>query len=153
MLAVAMSVSNMTKLSATISFLDVRYFNPALMFVMGGAISVSATAYAMFQKSSPVFFAQCDLPDTRKSLDAKLIIGELIFGCGWGMAGACPGPALVNVGTGNILCVYYAASVCVGMWLFQLFSASTSSQNSGEEKKEVEAAAQQGKSSKSTKSS
>ena len=35
----------MTRISATISFLDVRYWNPALMFVMAGAIMVTATSY------------------------------------------------------------------------------------------------------------
>ena len=37
---------------------------------------------------------------TNKTIDFKLIAGELIFGLGWGMAGLCPGPAIVRAASG-----------------------------------------------------
>ena len=38
---------------------------------------------------------------TNKTIDLKLIAGELIFGLGWGMAGLCPGPAIVRAASGS----------------------------------------------------
>lgn len=100
-----MSISNMTKLSATISFLDIHVWNPALAFVMGGSIAVGMPVFYYYSKdkSNPLLF-DWDLPFSN-DVDWKLITGQVLFGCGWGLVGACPGPALVNF-LGNTTSVY-----------------------------------------------
>lgn len=124
----AMGVSNMTLLSAVVSFLDLRYWNPALGFVMGGAIAVTLpTFYFLFRRDElrPVEGAAAARPilDIKfyfaKSsvIDRNLIIGATVFGVGWGIFGACPGPALVNVGAGNIPPIIYAVAILFGMYL------------------------------------
>ncbi len=122
----AMCVSNMTLLSAVISFLDLRYWNPALGFVMGGAIAVALPSfYLVFNHHKP----SAAVSGTRPLLDVKfhlsklatidrsLVIGASIFGIGWGVFGACPGPALVNIGSGNIPPIIYAFAIIVGMYI------------------------------------
>jgi uncharacterized membrane protein YedE/YeeE len=115
--ALAMGISNMTKLSATISFLDLRYWNPALAFVMCGAILVSFFSFAwIFKMDKPLLDSVFHRPIVHQ-IDSKLILGSVIFGVGWGLAGACPGPALVNVGSGNIPPLIYNSCLIGGIWL------------------------------------
>jgi len=137
----AMCVTNMTKLSATISFLDLRYWNPALAFVMGGAILVAATSFFFIRHllsttttttstqagSEPVVKSDGKplLADTFskplfEAVDVRLAMGAIIFGVGWGLAGACPGPSLTNLGSGNIPPLIYNSAIVVGMWLQML---------------------------------
>lgn len=103
----AMSISNMTKLSATISFLDLNVWNPALMFVMGGSIVVSAPFFYYFKENSiaPLVLSSWSLP-TLTIIDLNLLVGAAMFGTGWGLVGACPGPAIVNL-LGNSVSGYY----------------------------------------------
>lgn len=122
--AIAMAISNMTKLSATISFLDLRYWNPALAFIMGGSIFVASIAFAGINKAfnAPMLDSRFFLISRRetKVVDLQLLSGATLFGVGWGLTGSCPGPALVNVGSGNIPPLIYAACIIGGMWLQQL---------------------------------
>ena len=93
----AMSVSNMTLLSATISFLDLRYWNPALAFIMASAIAVTAPAYYFAGKKEFPFLDVKFHRPVGSVIDAKLLLGEVVFGVGWGLVGACPAPAITNL--------------------------------------------------------
>ena len=117
----AMAVTNMSKLSATISFLDLRYWNPALAFVMGGGIFICATGFLVVNTAltKPLLEGSFWKPDLVKP-DARLVVGSLVFGVGWGLAGACPGPALVNLGSTNIPPLIYNACLVFGIILEQL---------------------------------
>ena len=48
-----------------------------------------------------------------------MIFGSLLFGIGWGVAGLCPGPALVSLGTGQIKAVVFVLSMLLGMGVFE----------------------------------
>ena len=133
--AFAMAISNMSKLSATISFLDISVWNPALMFVMIGAIGISAPLFYIFKSSNynSILLGSWSLP-TSNDIDSSLLIGSALFGIGWGLVGACPGPAFTNL-LGNISHgdgpTIYCSSLLVGMWVREksanLFTASQQS--------------------------
>jgi len=112
----ALAVANMTRLSATIAFLDLRFFNPALAFVMASAIAVTTFAYYLAGKRPFPFLDIKFYRPVGSIVDAKLFLGEVIFGVGWGLAGACPGPAVANLGTGSVLSVLYVGCIVAGMW-------------------------------------
>lgn len=115
----AMAVSNMTKISATISFLDLRYWNPALAFVMGGAMAITFPVFHFLHKGdSPMLDVKWYM-STLKEIDSKLLIGSATFGVGWGLLGSCPGPAFVNLGSGNLPPVLVCSMMIVGMWIQQ----------------------------------
>ena len=84
-----------------IPFLDLAGdFNPALAFVMAGAVAVTAVAFRfVLGMPAPVLAAEFRLP-VRDAVDGRLLLGAAIFGVGWGLAGFCPGPALVGVAAG-----------------------------------------------------
>ena len=92
-------VSGMTDPSKVIGFLDFfDRWDPSLVFVMLGAVSVYAIGYRLVIKSpGPVCADAFSIP-TRSDLDARLIVGAILFGAGWGLAGYCPGPAITGLG-------------------------------------------------------
>lgn len=98
---VASGMSNPAKVKG---FLDLAgAWDPSLALVMGGAIAVAVFAFALAQRLPRSWSgASFDLPTSRR-IDARLVAGGLLFGAGWGIAGFCPGPALVALASaGNI---------------------------------------------------
>jgi uncharacterized membrane protein YedE/YeeE len=53
-------------------------------------------------------------------IEPRLVIGSMMFGIGWGIAGFCPGPALVALGAGEIKAVVFVASMVAGMMAFEV---------------------------------
>jgi uncharacterized membrane protein YedE/YeeE len=109
-----LAVSGMTDTAKVQGFLDLfGNWVPDLMFVMGGALIVSAIAYQIAKiKIRPMLRNSFDLPQ-KKTIDQKLITGSLIFGVGWGLYGLCPGPALTHVLSQEGL--LFVAAMLVGM--------------------------------------
>jgi uncharacterized membrane protein YedE/YeeE len=109
-----LAVSGMTDTAKVQGFLDLfGNWVPDLMFVMGGALIVSAIAYQIAKiKIRPMLRNSFDLPQN-KTIDQKLITGSLIFGVGWGLYGLCPGPALTHVLSQEGL--LFVAAMLVGM--------------------------------------
>lgn len=99
-------------------FLDLSgHWDATLAFVMGGAIAVTVPAFALLRKlAKPLFAAHFSWPSATL-IDAKLVIGAILFGIGWGLSGLCPGPALVNIGTGQSDVLFFCVTLLVGMWL------------------------------------
>jgi uncharacterized protein len=96
-----LAISGMTNRFVVLGFLDVTGdFNPTLLFVMGGAVAVTATAFRfVLRMPTPVFGGGFPVP-AADAVDRRLIIGAAIFGIGWGLAGFCPGPVLVGAAAG-----------------------------------------------------
>ena len=100
--ALGLGISGMTQPQKVLGFLDVAgSWDPALMFVMIGAIAVTFVGYRLvLRRPMPVLSTRFSLP-TRTRVDTKLIVGGALFGLGWGMAGFCPGPAIVALAGGS----------------------------------------------------
>ena len=75
--------------------------------------------YLTRQRSAPLFGDNFQVPSNRK-LDKRLVLGALGFGVGWGLAGFCPGPALVALGTGSLKPVVFVAAMLSGMVIFEM---------------------------------
>jgi len=97
--AIGLVITNMTEPSAVMAFLDLRYWNPALLFLMGAAILIAGISFHITNGyGRPLLDFQLHVP-AAKDLDGKLIFGAMLFGVGWGLCGICPAPALVNLGS------------------------------------------------------
>ena len=118
---VGLIVSGLVNPAKVMGFLDITgRWDPSLALVMAGAVAVGAVAFLIAdQRTESLLHAQMRLPATQQ-VDARLVIGSLIFGVGWGLAGFCPGPALVALGTGLPKAVIFVASMLAGMALFEL---------------------------------
>lgn len=118
---VGLILAGMTDPSKVLSFLDLAgLWDPSLAFVMGGGILVSLGAFALAQKRSASFLGGAMHLPTSRSIDKRLVTGSLLFGAGWGLAGFCPGPALVSVGTGNPKALVFVLAMLAGMALFEV---------------------------------
>lgn len=114
-------VAGMTDPSKVIGFLDLAgNWDPSLAFVMGGAILVGLGAFAMAKKRTTSFLGGAMHLPNRSDIDKRLMIGSVLFGAGWGLAGFCPGPAIVSLGTGNPKAIVFVLAMLAGMALFEL---------------------------------
>ncbi|MED5430779.1 MAG: DUF6691 family protein [Pseudomonadota bacterium] len=113
-------LAGMANPAKVLAFLDLAgHWDPSLALVMGAAIPVSAMGvYLARQRSAPFFAGAFQLP-TRRTLDKRLVLGALGFGIGWGLAGFCPGPALVASGAGSAKAMTFVAAMLSGMLIFE----------------------------------
>jgi uncharacterized protein len=113
-------LSGMTDPGKVQGFLDLfGAWDPSLALVMGGAIAVGACAFALARRRSITFLGGIMQLPTSRDIDWRLVVGSLIFGAGWGLAGFCPGPGIVTMATGEFKAVVFVAAMVVGMLGFQ----------------------------------
>jgi uncharacterized membrane protein YedE/YeeE len=123
---VGLILSGMADPAKVLGFLDLAgAWDPSLAFVMGGAIAVGLPAFTLARRRSRSWLgAEMSLPTVRE-IDRRLVIGSLLFGVGWGVAGFCPGPALVALGMGESKALWFVAAMVAGMALFEWFERRT----------------------------
>jgi uncharacterized membrane protein YedE/YeeE len=114
-------ISGMTDPGKVLGFLDLAgAWDPSLAFVMGGAILIGVAGFAVAKKRTTSFLGSAMHLPTSRDIDRRLIIGSLMFGAGWGLAGFCPGPGLVTMGSGEPKAVLFVAAMIGGMALFEV---------------------------------
>jgi len=112
-------LSGMTDPGKVIGFLDLAgRWDPSLAFVMGGAILVGVFAFALARRRGRAFLGGAMHLPQRRDIDARLVAGSVVFGIGWGLAGFCPGPALVSFGSGVDQAAVFVAAMLGGMVLY-----------------------------------
>lgn len=113
--------SGMTDPGKVTGFLDLfGSWDPSLALVMGGAIMVGVVAFMVAKKRTTTFLGGAMRMPTSTHLDKRLVLGSLMFGAGWGLAGFCPGPALVSMADGQPKALLFVVAMLVGMWGFEL---------------------------------
>lgn len=118
---VGLIVSGMADPAKVLGFLDLAgAWDPSLAFVMAGAIAVGALAFAIARKRAVSFLGAAMTLPMARDIDARLVIGSLVFGMGWGIAGFCPGPGLVALGMGEINALVFVVAMLLGMGAFEL---------------------------------
>ncbi len=113
-------LSGMTDPGKVIGFLDLfGQWDPSLASVLGGAIAVGFFAFSMAKRRTQNFLGGAMRLPTSQDIDKRLVIGSLVFGAGWGLAGFCPGPALVSLGAGQDKAVVFVIAMVLGMLAFE----------------------------------
>lgn len=119
--SIGLMFSGMANPKKVLDFLDLfGDWDPSLAFVMLGAIVV---AFIPFQKAvrnaNPVTLDQQPiLLPQNKTIDVSLIIGSLIFGLGWGIAGICPAPSFTLIGLGHYEIIYFIVAMLLGIYAY-----------------------------------
>lgn len=118
-------VSGMANPAKVIGFLDLAgAWDPSLALVMAGAIAVGVVAFAVARRRTVSFIGAEMKLATPRRIDRRLVMGSMLFGVGWGVAGFCPGPALVALGIGGVKAFVFVAAMLAGMGIFELFERS-----------------------------
>lgn len=108
---VGLLVSGMTSPDKVIGFLDIAgNWDPSLAFVMGGAVLSAAPLFARARKAC--MGRNGGIPTV---IDARLLAGAAIFGSGWGLAGICPGPAIVDLPLAASAVLPFLAAMFAGL--------------------------------------
>ncbi|WP_348696228.1 YeeE/YedE family protein [Duganella fentianensis] len=102
-------------------FLDLAgHWDPSLALVMAGAIGIGGITFMLARRRQlSLLGLPMQLP-ANNTITARLVLGSAAFGIGWGMAGFCPGPALVAMGAGYPKAAGFVAAMVAGMGLFEL---------------------------------
>ena len=117
---IGLLLSGMTDPGKVLGFLDLfGNWDPSLALVMGGAIGVGVFAFTLAKKRTVSFLGGVMRMPTSSQIDRRLIVGALLFGAGWGLAGFCPGPALVSLAAGQPKAAVFVAFMVVGMIIFE----------------------------------
>lgn len=120
-------LSGMSNPEKVLNFLDIfGNWDASLAFVMMGAIAV---AFIPFQKAvrsripTTIFNEPIELPK-HQQIDSKLVIGALMFGVGWGIAGICPAPSLTLIGLGHYEVLYFIVAMLIGIFIQRKWSGA-----------------------------
>ena len=117
---VGLLLAGMANPAKVLAFLDLAgNWDPSLALVMGGGIAAALLPFTLAKRrSASLTGCPMQLPSKREP-DRRLVIGSLLFGIGWGIAGICPGPAVVVFGSGNAGVLPFVIAMLAGMGLFQ----------------------------------
>ncbi len=113
-------ISGMTDPGKVIGFLDLAgAWDPSLALVMGGAIAIGFFAFGAAKKRTSNFLGGALHLPTSRDLDKRLLLGSLLFGAGWGLAGFCPGPGIVSMAAGQPKAAVFVVAMIAGMLVFE----------------------------------
>ena len=102
-------------------FLDLAgAWDPSLAFVMAGAIGVGFFAFRFGGRRAQSFLGGAMQLPAARDIDLPLVAGSVVFGIGWGLAGFCPGPALVALGAGYDQAFVFVLAMLAGMLAWRL---------------------------------
>ncbi|HXZ09566.1 MAG TPA: DUF6691 family protein [Paraburkholderia sp.] len=114
-------VSGMANPAKVLGFLDLAgQWDPSLAFVMIGAIAVGAIGFALAKRRKKSLLGLPMQLPAAGAVTLRLVLGSAAFGVGWGLAGFCPGPALVALGAGYLKAWGFVGAMLVGMAIFEL---------------------------------
>ncbi len=114
-------ISGMANPAKVLGFLDLAgAWDPSLAFVMGGAVLVTAAGFALLRRRRASLSGEPMRWPTATRVDLRLAVGSVAFGAGWGLAGFCPGPALVAAAAGVTEALIFVAAMVAGMAIFSV---------------------------------
>lgn len=116
LMSVGLIISGMVNPQKVIGFLDVfGKFDVTLVFVMAGALLVAGLGFRFVGCGKPLL-CDCFHASKKNKVDGPLLIGAAVFGIGWGLAGFCPGPAIVGVGLRVPQTFVFVSAMLLGMF-------------------------------------
>jgi len=109
-------LSGMSDPAKVFGFLDISgKWDPSLALVMAGGIGVAILPFAFATRLERSWLGlPITLPE-ETAISRPLVVGSALFGVGWGLAGICPGPALISLGSGYLPGTIFAIAMFVGM--------------------------------------
>lgn len=119
--SLGLCISGLVAPLKVLAFLDLfGAWDPSLMFTMGGGLLVAGATYFVSRERRTSLLGEPMQVPANTTVDSRLIGGSLLFGIGWGLAGVCPGPAIVNLGFLSGPAALFVAAMLVGMALHEL---------------------------------
>ena len=86
--------------------------------IIGSAVVVGAISVAIIKKFNIKTIYGEEIVFHDKKFSVGQIYGGLIFGLGWAITGACPGPLFAQIGTGALVIIVTLLSAILGTWVY-----------------------------------
>lgn len=118
------AISGMANPAKVLNFFDIAgSWDPSLLFVMGGALVITAIGYRLVfgQRTAPLFDKGFMVP-TSTQIDRYLVVGSAVFGTGWGISGFCPGGAIPALGLGYVEAMQFVGAMIAGIVVARLIN-------------------------------
>ena len=116
---IGLLISGMTQPEKIFGFLDIfGRWDPSLAFVMAGALIIAAVGFVLAERRGKSLLGNPLTLPQQSEIDPRLLGGALIFGVGWGLAGVCPAPAIVNLGFASAPAYIFAGAMLAGMAIY-----------------------------------
>jgi uncharacterized protein len=129
--SLGLCISGLVAPRKVLAFLDLfGAWDPSLIFTMGGGLVVAAVSYVATRNRAASLLGEPMQIPSNSTIDARLIGGSLLFGAGWGLAGVCPGPAIVNLGFLSGPAAVFVVAMLVGMALYELSNRAADARRS-----------------------
>lgn len=114
-------MAQMTNPAQVLAFLDISGdWNPSLALVMASALACLALLQRWLKLPADPAQPGTSCASNQDGIDRSLILGSALFGIGWGISGICPGPAIVNLSSGNPDAYSFVLAMFGGFALFRL---------------------------------
>lgn len=113
-----LAISQMSDPAKVLGFLDIAgAWDASLLFVLGSAVGVTVLFLRRVRKRARPIFDSAFEPEPIERIDRVLLGGSVVFGIGWGVAGYCPGPGIVSLGSGAPTAFAFVGAFLVGSYL------------------------------------
>lgn len=121
---IGLILAGMTNPAKVLAFLDLAgAWDPSLAFVMAGAIAVGVVAFTIARRRGKTLLGTPLHLPTSTTIDKRLVVGGFVFGAGWGLAGFCPGPAVVSAASLEPKAMLFIIAMLVGMGIHSFFES------------------------------
>ncbi|MBL7734688.1 MAG: YeeE/YedE family protein [Chitinophagaceae bacterium] len=88
--------------------------------IIGSAVITGMIGVWLIRKFKVKTISGENIVIPRKQFDWGMVYGGLIFGCGWAITGACPGPLFALIGVGYPVIILSLLSAILGTWTYGL---------------------------------
>lgn len=120
MFGAGLAISGMTNPAKVKGFLDLAgSWDPSLMLVIGGGLAAFRFCNRLLRGQAAPILGGENPGRPSQEIEARLLVGAVLFGVGWGLAGFCPGPALANLGVARTEALVVIPAMVAGMWFAQ----------------------------------
>jgi uncharacterized membrane protein YedE/YeeE len=118
---VGLILAGMADPAKVLGFLDIAgHWDPSLAMVMLGAIATALVPFALVRRRDRSVLGRPMRLPTDQTIDRRLVLGSVVFGIGWGLAGICPGPALVLMGAAAAKGWIFGGAMLAGVGIFEV---------------------------------
>ena len=100
-----------------------RFEEPYMYLIIGTAVLTGVISVFLLKKFKVKSIAKENLNYTGKELNKGTVIGGILFGIGWAITGACPGPIFAQIGAGEFAAISTFAGAVLGVYLFNLLKS------------------------------
>jgi uncharacterized membrane protein YedE/YeeE len=99
-----------------------RFQSPRMYLIIASAVVVAAISVALLKRTGwkTISGEAIAIPPKKLGRGIRYALGGTIFGLGWALTGACPGPLFALVGTGVTVMIAAIGSALAGTWLYGL---------------------------------